>query len=224
MTRPAVVAFDVIETLFPIEPLRTRLVDAGLPGHALEAFFAGLLRDAFALEATGVYRPFPAVAMASLHVELARAGREPEQDRMEAVITGFGELDPHPDVADAVRRLRDAGIRVLTLTNGSAGNTGKLLYRAGVADLVERTVSIDEVEHWKPNRAVYLHCAGTAGVRPDQLALVAAHGWDIHGAGSAGLITGFVAYGNEPFPATMRTPDVSGSTLSEVVDALLRQS
>lgn len=184
-------------------------------------FSATSVRD---IEATGVYRPFRAVAMASLHVELAKAGREPEPDRMEAVIAGFGELDPHPDVADAMRALRDSGVRVFTLTNGSASNTGKLLERAGVADRVERIVSIDEVEHWKPGRPVYLHCAETAGVRPEELALVAAHGWDIHGARSAGLITGFVARGNEPFPATMRRADVSGSTLTEVVDALLRQS
>ena len=224
MMRPAVVAFDVIETLFPIEPLRARLEDAGLPAHALEPWFSGLLRDAFALEATGVYRPFRAVAMASLQVELIKAGQEPHPERIEAVLSGFAELDPHPDVADAMQTLRDAEIRLFTLTNGSASNTGKLLDRAGIADLVERTVSIDEVEHWKPNRAVYLHCAKRAGVQPEELALVAAHGWDIHGAGRAGLITGFVARQNEPFPAVMQAPDVFGSTLTEVVDGLLRSS
>ncbi len=224
MRRPAAVAFDVIETLFPIEPLRARLVDAGLPRHALETWFAGLLRDAFALDATGVYHPFRAVAMSGLQAQLAKAGREADPDWIETIISGFAELDAHPDVAPAMNILRDASVRIFTLTNGSAGVTGKLLLRAGVADLVERTVSIDEVQHWKPNRAVYLHCAEGAGVAPEDLALVAAHGWDIHGAASAGLITGFVARQNEPFPATMRAPDVSGSTLTEVVEALLRRS
>lgn len=36
--------------------------------------------------------------------------------------------------------------------------------------------------------------------------------------------TGFVARQNEPFPAAMPPPDSSGSTLTEVVDALLRRS
>jgi 2-haloacid dehalogenase len=34
--RPRVMAFDVIETLFPLEPVRRRFVDAGQPGHLLE--------------------------------------------------------------------------------------------------------------------------------------------------------------------------------------------
>lgn len=224
MRRPAVVAFDVIETLFPIEPLRARLVDAGLPGHALESWFAGLLRDAFALDETGVYHPFRAVAIGGLETQFAKAGRKPEPDRIEAIISGFAELDAHPDVASAMKFLQEAGIRIFTLTNGSATVTGTLLERAGLANLIERTVSIDEVKHWKPNRAVYLHCAEAAGVAPEDLALVAAHGWDIHGAASAGLITGFVARQGEPFPAVMKAPDASGSTLPEVVEALLRRS
>ncbi len=38
--RPAVVAFDVIETLFSRESLRPRLGAIGLPAHSLEAWFA----------------------------------------------------------------------------------------------------------------------------------------------------------------------------------------
>src|SRR5580692_6168360 len=36
--RPAVVAFDVIETLMSLEPLRARLVEIGQPPHLLEAW------------------------------------------------------------------------------------------------------------------------------------------------------------------------------------------
>jgi FMN phosphatase YigB (HAD superfamily) len=65
------------------------------------------------------------------------------------------------------------------------------------------------------------HCARSAGVDPAALALVAAHAWDIHGAGHAGLITAYVARSGAPFPATMRAPDVTGSSLAEAVDRLL---
>src|ERR687891_1082885 len=65
-TRPSVIAFDVIETLFPLEPLRQRIVDAGQPGHMLELWFSRLLRDAFVLVASGGYRPFPEIAASAL--------------------------------------------------------------------------------------------------------------------------------------------------------------
>lgn len=64
--RPHVVAFDVIETTFSLESMRPRLQAAGLPGHLLETWFAQLLRDAFALDASGVYKPFRDVAAARL--------------------------------------------------------------------------------------------------------------------------------------------------------------
>lgn len=223
MTRPVVVAFDVIETLFSLEPLRARFVDAGLPGYGLEAWFTSLLRDAFALDATGIYRPFREVANSSLDAHFAKAGKNASREAVETILAGFTELDPHPDVVPAMEALHEEGVRIVTLTNGSAGTTGQLLERAGVAELVERAVSVDEVERWKPSSTVYRHCAKVAGVEPEALALVAAHGWDIHGANRAGLITGYVARGGAPFPAIMAAPDVSGSTLLEVVEGLLEE-
>lgn len=49
MTRPDAIAFDAVETLFSLKSLRPRIELAGLAGHALETWFAQMLRDAFAL-------------------------------------------------------------------------------------------------------------------------------------------------------------------------------
>ncbi len=77
-SRPVVIAFDVIETLITLEPLADRLKAVGLPSDSLRVFFAAMLRDAFALEASGAYRPFREVASASLEVMMANAGVAPE--------------------------------------------------------------------------------------------------------------------------------------------------
>ena len=60
--RPAVVAFDVIETLMSLEPLRERLTKIGQPPHLLEAWYTRTLRDGMALSATGDVVPFTDVA------------------------------------------------------------------------------------------------------------------------------------------------------------------
>lgn len=218
--RPQVVAFDVIETLFPLEPLRDRLDAAGLPGASLETWFAQTLRDGFAMDTAGVFRPFREIAADVLSRQFAQRGIQVEAEGINGILAGFAALEPHPDVAPAMLALQKAGVRAMAVTNGGAGVTDTLLERAGLRDLVERIVSIDEVGHWKPRRDVYLHCASAAGVPRDRLALVAAHGWDIQGARRAGLLTGYVDRGGKPYPEIMEPPDVTGADLVETVQGL----
>ena len=145
--RPQVIAFAVVETLFPLEPLRQRLVDAGQPPGVLELWFARLLRDGFALAASGGYRPFAEVAVAALASVTRDALTAQVVDR---IVAGFAELDPRPEVDPALRRAVDSGIRVIALTNGSERNTQTLLHRAGVERDVLTVPSVDGVRRWKP--------------------------------------------------------------------------
>lgn len=219
--RPTVVAFDVVETLFSLQPLRGRFKAAGLPEAALREWFARFLRDAFALEGAGVYKPFRDVASGTLEMMLAENGQPSSTTVIGAILQGFSELPAHPDVQPAFTQLREAGVRIVTLTNGSADTTQRLLKRENLEGIVERTISIDEVQHWKPRREVYLHAAKVVGTTPARMALVAAHAWDILGASRAGLLTGWVAREEGAFHPAMGSPTVQGRSLTEVVAALL---
>ncbi len=215
--RPRAVAFDVVETLFALDPVAAALDRVGAGPGALDGFFAGLLRDAFALGATGDARPFRAVADAALgsaHPTLA-----PDQ-RAEA-LDAFASLDPHPDVAPALFRVADAGLPTVALTNGSAQVTTALLERAGLDHLVARVISVDEVGVWKPRPEPYRFAADALDVGPGDLALVAVHAWDVHGAAAAGLRTGWVSREGADFPATFTPPDVQATDLVAAIDALL---
>ena len=218
---PGVVAFDVVETLFSLKPMRERLRALGLSGAALEVWFAQLLLNAFALDASGTYKPFGEVARGTLEVMLAEYGRTATASALNETLSGLMELPAHEDVAPAFQFLREAGVRIVALTNGSADTTRKLLQRARLDAFIERVISIDEVRRWKPSREVYLHAAKVSGIAPDQLALVAAHAWDVHGASQAGLITGWVSRLEKRFHPQMNPPDAVGDTLPEVVQHLL---
>src|SRR4051794_41553236 len=106
---PAAVAFDMIQTVFSLEPLRGRLVSQGLPGTALEVWFARTLRDGFALATTGVYQPMLEVARGTLEGLLREHDRPAGPAQTEPVLAGFAELPAHPDAAPAMRRLHEAG-------------------------------------------------------------------------------------------------------------------
>lgn len=215
------VVLDVNETLSDLSPLRARFTDSGAPGHLLETWFAGTLRDGFALAAAGRAQPFPRVGAAVLRgllsgLELDR----PLEQAVSHVLDGFPELELHPDVAPGLRALADAGLRVVTLTNGSLPQSEVLLDRAGVAGLVEQRLSVDDAGRWKPHRDAYAYAARVAQVRLERCAMVAVHPWDLMGAAAAGMTTGWVDRSGTPWPDAYPRPDVTGADLPAVAAAL----
>jgi 2-haloacid dehalogenase len=216
--RPAVVAFDVIETLMSLEPLRARLTEAGQQPALLEAWYTRTLRDGMALSATGDYVAFADVAEAALrgltHYTIS-------DEQVASVMAGWEELPAFPDALPAVSRLTEAGLRVACLTNGSAYLTSSFVNRTGLGSGIDRVISVEEVYRWKPAGVVYLYAAEMLGVPPDRMALVAAHDWDCHGAKRAGLTTGWVSRKSGGFGACFAPPDVVGEDLTEVAAKLL---
>ena len=115
----------------------------------------------------------------------------------------------------------DAGVRMATLTNGSAEVAEKLLERAGLADLVDRRLSVEAVRRWKPASEPYLYAARELSVPAEDCALVAVHPWDIDGAKRAGLRAAWLNRMRGPYPELFEQPDWSGETLGRVAEALL---
>ncbi|MGH3341532.1 MAG: hypothetical protein ACRDPK_01370 [Carbonactinosporaceae bacterium] len=142
--RLEVVVFDVNETLSDLSSLRDRLEGAGAPGSLLDAWFAATLRDGFALTAAGSYADFADVARDALRNALvSRVDSLSDVDEtVDDVLAGFPTLDVHPDVPAGTRRLHEAGVRLVTLTNGSAEMSRGTFERAGVLDLLERRLSV----------------------------------------------------------------------------------
>jgi 2-haloacid dehalogenase len=216
--RPAVVAFDVIETLASLEPLRARLTDVGQPPALLEAWYTRTLRDGMALSATGDYVGFTDVAEAALR---ALTHFTISDEQVAQVMAGFNELPAFPDALPAITSLTEAGLRVACLTNGSASVTSSFVNRTGLGAGVDRVISVEEVYRWKPAGVVYRYAAEVLAVPSDRLALVAAHDWDCHGAKRAGLTTGWVSRKSGGFGAPFAAPDVVGEDLTEVAAKLL---
>jgi 2-haloacid dehalogenase len=220
MARPAAAVFDVIETIFPLEPLRPRLAALGL-GDRLDLYFTRILRDAFALDAAGRFVPFREVARGALEVLAAQRGLAPDAAALEAVLEGFQTLDPAPDVRPAMERLRAGGVLVATLSNGGVEATRALLERCGLLPLVTRVMGVDEIRRYKPGPEIYLHAARTLGLDPARLAMIAVHAWDLEGARRAGLVTGWASRLERRYHPAMAPPDVAGPDLVAVAEGLL---
>lgn len=192
----------------------------GLPPTALEGWFAAGLRDAFALALTGGFEPFATVLEAALDGVLAEQELSADKADKKALVESLGELPPRAGAAKALSMLAGAGVTVLALTNGSRRSTAKLINRAAFAAPPQHIVSVDDVKRSKPAAEVYAHAAEVAGVEPGELALIAAHAWDIQGAHAAGLVTAYLS-AERPFSPVLHAPDVAAATLPECAAALL---
>lgn len=219
--RPGVVVFDVNETLSDLAPLATRFTDVGAPEHLARLWFAGVLRDGFALAAAGSAQPFARIGAGLLRTLLADQplDREPE-DAVAHVMSGFTELPVHPDVPDGLRRLRAAGLRLVTLSNGSADVADGLLRRAGVRDELEALLTVEDAGVWKPAPGSYAYAARRCGVAPGDLMLVAVHPWDVDGAARAGLRTAWVNRAGGDYPGYLTAPELTVSGLDDLAARL----
>jgi 2-haloacid dehalogenase len=208
--------FDVNETLSDMAPLAGRFADVGAPELLAKVWFASLLRDGFALAATGGKESSARLAGGALRAVLATTRlTEPADDAVDHVLSGFAHLGVHPDVPDGVRLLRQHGLRLVTLTNGSAGVAGRLLTNAGIRGEFEQLLSVDDADAWKPAPAAYAYAARACSAGIEHMLVVAVHPWDIHGAHQAGMRTGWISRQETPYP-DLRAPDL-GTLARQIV-------
>jgi 2-haloacid dehalogenase len=151
---------------------------------------------------------------------LQEAGVADVDAGVQHVMQGFAELDVHEDVADGVRALRAAGLRVVTLSNGARGVAQGLFARAGLEQEFEQVLSVEDAGRWKPARVAYEHAATACDVPAGELLLVAVHPWDIDGAARAGLQTAWLNRSGTSYPSHLTPPDLAVGDLRDLASAL----
>jgi len=136
-TLPLVV-FDVNETLLDLltmEPTFERIFgDKG----AMRLWFASFIMYSAALTVAGCYVPFTDIGSAVMKMLADTRGiRIDDADRTE-LTQKFSTMPPHPEVPAALRKLRDAGFRLFTLTDNLLEVQTRQLEHGGIVDLFER--------------------------------------------------------------------------------------
>lgn len=223
---PEVLIFDVNQTLSDLTSLEDRFADVGAPGDLLAVWFAGILRDGFALTAAGGYAAFADLARDGLRALLssrADAIRARSVDEAaDHIVEGFADLPLHPDVPEAVRAFHDAGIRLVTMTNGSSSVTEALLDRAGLRGYFEQLLDVTGPRRWKPAAAAYHYALDRVGVPLADAMLVAVHPWDVDGALRAGLSAAWVRRGVDTtaYPSAMTAATLVVDDLDELASQL----
>jgi 2-haloacid dehalogenase len=101
------------------------------------------------------------------------------------------------DVHDGLRALRQR-FTLAALSNGGFAQTVDLIKSAGLP--FDCVLSAQMSRHYKPDPQVYLTAVEMLDLAPEQLLMVAAHGWDLAGARAVGFRTAYVMRPSESGP------------------------
>ncbi|WP_372965400.1 haloacid dehalogenase type II [Marinobacter sp.] len=221
---PSIIVFDVNETLLDItslEPLFARIFD---DRNVLREWFAQLILYSQTMTLSGLYTSFGELGVGALKMIAAIHQATLTDKDIEELKERMSTMPAHPDTTPALSQLRNAGFRLVTLTNSASTIFPTPLEKAGLDHFFERTFSVEATKKFKPAPDTYQWVARELSVKTSDLCLVACHLWDTIGAQAAGCRGAFLTRPNNALlPASgVPHPDIIASELTELAEQIIR--
>ena len=131
-------------------------------------------------------------------------------------------LEPFPEVPEVLGELKSQGYRTAILSNGSPSMLDSIVKGAGLADLIDHVISVEEVGVFKPHRKVYQRCVDLMGVEAGDIAFQSSNSWDAWAASAFGMRVFWCnRYGQRPERLPGR-PDAEMRSLAELPALIAR--
>lgn len=180
--------FDAYGTLFDFGAAARRCED--LLGREAAAALTALWRDkqlqyTWLRAAQGRHADFWQVTGDALDFALETLGIDGGmRDRLMAL---YRTLDPFPEVADVLMRLKAAGLHTAILSNGSPAMLEALVKAARFEPLLDAVLSVEAVGVYKPHPKVYQLAVDRLGVAAAEISFQSSNAWDAHAASAFGM-------------------------------------
>ena len=186
-------------------PREGRRVHQGL---APKQFEYGFLRSI-----TGRHADFFKVTADALVYTAAAMKLELTPEKRKGLLDAYLTLEPWPDAVDALRRLRAAGVRVITIANFSPRMLKANAEHAGIADLFDELLSTEANGTYKPDPRAYALGMEHLKLKKEEIVFAAFGGWDAYGAKSFGYTTYWVNRFHLPMEELGIEPDGTSDNL-----------
>lgn len=220
-SKPRLLIFDVNETLLDLKPIKVSINHALANELAFDSWFSTLLHYSLVESVSGKYQDFGKIGAATLKMTAEKFDKQISENKIKDVLGLIKKLPPHPDVIQGLTLLKNNGIKMVALTNGTMDVVKAQLEFAELDHFFDEIFSVESVKYYKPHPATYTHVVKEMKASPIYSMLVAAHGWDIAGAQRAGLMTGFISRpGKFPYPLA-DDADCTASTVLTLARALV---
>ena len=109
-----------------------------------------------------------------------------DRDLRERLMDLYLRLDAYPEVKGVLARLKGAGVKTAILSNGSPRMLEAAVDSAGIADLFDAVLSVEEVGVFKPHPDVYRLGVERLGLPAAEMAFQSANAWDAAAAAHFG--------------------------------------
>ncbi len=204
--------FDAYGTLFDVNSA-ARLA-AGEPGRgALAKVWPKLAADwrAKQLEYTwlravaGRHCDFWQVTQDGLDWAL-EASKLDDIELRERLLALYWELAAYPEVPETLAALQMRGVKTAILSNGSPEMLQAAVQSAGLFELLDASLSVENVGVFKPHHSVYDLVEARFGCARDEVLFVSSNGWDACGAAGYGFRTAWVNRASVPMDRLYAKP------------------
>jgi 2-haloacid dehalogenase len=130
-------------------------------------------------------------------------------------------LRAYPEVPDTLKCLKAAGMKLAILSNGTPAMLAAAAAEAGIVDLLNATLSVEEVKVYKPHPAVYGLACERLNVVAARVCFVSSNAWDAYSAKAFGFHAVWCnRFGHAP-ERIPETPDGQITTLAELPNIVL---
>ncbi len=115
------------------------------------------------------------------------------------LMTLYLTLDPFPEVAETLRRLKQAGLKTAILSNGTPEMLERAVENAGIGPFLDAVFSVEEVGVYKPHPQVYQLAVDRLGIPREAISFQSANAWDAYAASAFGMrVVWCNRYGQKP--------------------------
>ncbi len=224
-----VVVFDAYGTLFDVYSIGA-LAEKLYPGQG--AALSVLWRDK-QIEYTRLislsdpnpqgsrhYQSFWDLTRASLRYALARLGLVHTHANEDALMAQYAELTAFPENLGMLQTLRQRGMATAILSNGSPEMLQSAVHSAGMSELLDAVLSVDNVRQFKTTPTSYQLVQDHLGCAPAEVLFVSSNAWDALGATWFGFTTLWVNRQGLPPEAIGPAPHHTGRDLTAVLQVL----
>lgn len=223
-TKPAIFFFDINETLLDIREVKESVGEAlGGGPEVVSLWFTMMLHYSLVATVSAKYEDFDNIGIATLMMLAKSRNRDLHEEEAQNILAPILTARPYPDVLPALTALKDADCTIVALANSTRKSLTTQLTNAGIVDLFDRQLSIQDIGLYKPHRDVYTWAAKSMRISVADCMLVAAHGWDVAGALAANMRAAFVSRpGQQLYPLSPQ-PEIIEKTVEKIAERVLMQ-
>ena len=97
------------------------------------------------------------------------------------------QISAYPDVPKALARLKNGGLKCAILSNGSPNMLAAAVKNAGINNLLDAVLSVEEVKVYKPHPTVYQLAVDRLDLKESEICFISSNGWDAYSAKAFGF-------------------------------------